>query len=415
VPSGTGVPAHTTADDLPQLGRRSFWAQPLEARLDGFARLRAYAPVVFHAEGRPGDGRPGFWSVTRHADVEHVSRNPEVFSSARGFTMDDLPPAMLEVLGSMIALDDPRHLRLRRLVLQAFSARTVSNLEPAIRRRAAVVVDELLARGACDFVEVAASPFPLQVICDLVGIPAGMEQQVRAWTDEIVGVNDPSVAGSEPDARGGGMYEFALELAAERRSSPQGVDLASGLVHADLDGERLSSNEFAAFVVLLLAAGNETTRTSLSWALHLLTEHPEQRAALWSDFGPRMRNASDEIVRWSSPVQHMRRTTTQDTGIAGVEIPAGAKVVVWYGSANHDEAVFADARRFDIGRGNASVQLGFGAGGPHHCLGAALARLEIRVLLDEIRERVPTLHSTAAPTLLLSPFANGITRLPCAV
>ncbi|MCW2527732.1 MAG: cytochrome [Pseudonocardiales bacterium] len=407
-------PAHDeVAPALPQPGSRAFWAQPLDDRLDDFARLRREAPVTYHAEGLRRGDRPGFWSVTRHADIAHVSRNPEIFSSGRGFTMDDLSPEMSEVLGSMIALDDPRHAYLRRLVLQAFSARTVNGQEPAIRTRAVGAIDQLLEKGECDFVDVVAAPFPLQVICDLIGIPAEMEADLRRWTDEIVGVSDPDHKRA-PGRRGGDMYQYALDLGAERRRRPRD-DLASALMQAEIEGHQLTGEEFAAFMTLLIAAGNETTRTSLTWALTLLTRFPDQRAALWADFEARVRNASDEIVRWSTPVQHMRRTATVDTELQGVNIAAGDKVVMWYAAGNHDENVFPDPRRFDIGRSNAADQAGFGAGGPHYCIGAALARLEIRVLLDEIRQRAPRLHATAEPTLLLSAFANAVKQLPCAV
>jgi cytochrome P450 len=322
-----------------------------------------------------------------------------------------------EYFGSMINMDDPRHARLRRIVSRAFSPRLIAKFEDDVRRAAAAVVDDLLAAGPCDFVPNVAARLPLKIICDMMGIPAGQYDMVLANSNIILSGADPEFLSEDLDeavirllGAGQALAELVTGLAAARTQQP-GEDLVSALVTANIDGEQLTSAELASFFILLIVAGNETTRTALSHALMLFTEFPDQRALLLADLENRIEGAVEEIVRYSSPVTFMRRTLTQDYAMNGQSYRKDDKVVLYYYSANRDEAVFADPERFDITR-SPNPQIGFGAPGPHFCLGAHLARRELTVMLRELLTRVPDI-TAGEPDRLLSSFVNGIKRLPC--
>lgn len=408
-----------TVDNI-ELGRFRFWGESLEARDRAFARLRADQPVAWHSrlDALPGTPTPrGFWSLTRWAEVREVSRNPKLFSSVGGIRVDESSSADLdEFFGSMIAMDDPRHTKLRLIVQKGFTPKTIAAIEDAVRERARSVVTAAREQGdEFDFVEHIAAPLPLGVICDMLGIPASDQQHLYDLTNKANGIGDPEY-GQTLDvlmASVTELYEYALALGRERRANPRD-DITSILMAAEVDGERLSAAEFGSFFNLLAAAGNETTRNAISWGAIAFTEHPDQRAELYADPSLGLA-AADEIVRWSSPVIHMRRTATADTELGGQEISEGDKVVMWYCSANRDEAVFPDGDRFDIHRPNLKDQTGYGAGGPHFCLGANLARREIQVAFKEIALQMPTLEVTGEPDRLWSSFLNGIKRLPCAI
>ena len=317
----------------------------------------------------------------------------------------------------MINMDDPRHLRLRSIVGKGFTPKMVSQIEEYVRQKADGIVDNLLERypdGACDFVEEVAAPLPLQIVCEMMGIPDEDEKQIFAWTNTILGAGDPDYGG-EFDAllnHSMAMNAYAMELGNDRLANPK-EDLTTALMHAEVDGERLTSAEFGSFFILLVVAGNETTRNAMSHGIKALTDFPDQREIWWDDFGGVARTAVEEIVRWASPVIHFRRTATADTEIAGHPIAEGDKVVLWYNSANRDEAKFTDPYVFDVRR-DPNPQVGYGAGGPHFCLGANLARREITVMFEEIRRRLPELRVTGEPAYLQSNFINGIKRMPCA-
>jgi cytochrome P450 len=405
------------------LSETDFWAQPLADRNDAFARLRALGRPAFFAApdtpfAKPGDG---YYALVRHADVAEASRHPDLFCSGRGATnIEDLPAEFSEYFGSMINMDDPRHARLRRIVSRAFTPRMISRFEQDVRTTAALIVDDLLATGPCDFVEQVSARLPLKIICAMMGIPDEHYPMVLRNTNTILAGADPEFLSDDTDeaiaqilGAGKELSDLVTELAAERQQHP-GEDLITALATANIDGEQLTPGELGSFFVLLVVAGNETTRTALSNALTLLTEYPEQRALLLADLDGRIGGAVEEIVRFVSPVIWMRRSVTQDCTLNGTSFRAGEKVLLYYWSANRDEAVFADADRFDITR-SPNPHLGFGGAGPHFCLGAHLARREIGVLLSELLRRVPGVRATAEPDRLLSSFINGIKHLPCAL
>jgi cytochrome P450 len=287
-----------------------------------------------------------------------------------------------------------------------------------VRTKAAEIVDRVLDKypgGECDFVEEFAAPLPLEVICDMMGIPAEDTARIFHWTNIILGAGDPDIGGDYGILMGAGleMFQYAQALGEDRRAHPTD-DITSVMMNAEVDGEQLTPQEFGSFFILLVVAGNETTRNAISHGMKALTDFPDERARWFGDFETHTRTAVDEIVRYSTPVIHFRRTATEDTVLGGQELKAGDKVVMLYSAANRDERVFDDPERFDVTRPLQPQQVGFGAGGPHFCLGANLARREISVMFDEIRRRLPDLRITAEPAYLQSNFINGIKRLPCA-
>src|SRR5579872_766892 len=398
----------------------AFWALPLPERAAGFAALRALDRPVFLAEPDVpwAPAGPGYFALVRHADVVAASRNPEVFCSGRGATaVVDLPDEFNEYFGSMINLDDPRHARMRRIVSRAFTPRMIARFEDDARRAASQIVNDLLATGPCDFVRHVAARLPLKIICDMMGIPADQFDMVLANSNIILSGTDPEFLSEDPGVALGQLMSAAQELVglledlAAKAAAAPGEDLVSALITANVDGEALTSAELASFFILLVVAGNETTRTALSHALVLFTRHPEQRALLLDDFENRIEGAVEEIVRYASPVIFMRRTVTRDYTMNGQDYRAGDKVALFYWSANRDEAVFSDPERFDITR-SPNPHIGYGAAGPHFCLGAHLARREMTVMLRELLTRVPDIRA-GEPDRLLSSFINGIKRLPC--
>ena len=406
-----------TVDDI-QLGTSTFWALPLDERDAAFAALRERCPIAFHPELEVLEGAPagpGFWSMTRYEDVRTVSRQPQIFSSTGGITLSEDSPDTREFFGSMIVLDDPRHSKLRLLVQRAFTPKTVAAIEENVRVRARQLVAKAAEQGECDFVQAFAAPLPLQIICDMLGVPAADEGDVFDWTNVILGAGDPEFGGSFDALVNAAfsMYGYAQALGQDRLDHPRD-DLVSALMQAEVEGQRLSPAEFGSFFILLAVAGNETTRNAISWGMKQLTDHPDQKRLWMDDVAGRTPDAIEEIVRWGSPVIHMRRTAIEDTRVGDTEIAAGDKVVMWYWSANRDESVFPDGHTFDITRHNAKAQLGYGAGGPHFCLGANLARREITMMFQEIFQWLPDLEITSEPARLLSPFINGIKRMDCA-
>jgi methyl-branched lipid omega-hydroxylase len=402
------------------LSDTAFWGRPLADRAAAFALLRAQERPQFFAEPEVpfAEVGPGYYALVRHADVTEASRHPDIFCSGQGATnIADLPAEFNEYFGSMINMDAPRHARLRRIVSRAFSPRMITKFEADVRRAAATVVDDLLATGPCDFVPHAAARLPLKIICDMMGIPDDRYDMVLANSNIILSGADPEFLGEDLNeavvqilGAGQALADLVTSLASERAQAPA-EDLVSALVTANIDGEQLTSAELASFFILLVVAGNETTRTALSHALMLLTEFPDQRALLLADLEGRLPGAVEEIVRHASPVIFMRRTLTRDYSMNGQDYRAGDKAVLFYYSANRDEAVFPDPERFDIAR-NPNPHVGFGAAGPHFCLGAHLARRELTVMLRELLSRIPDI-TAGSPDRLLSSFVNGIKRLPC--
>jgi methyl-branched lipid omega-hydroxylase len=414
------TPQQPRIDDV-DLSQTEFWGLPLDQRDAAFARLRARPEPAFYAEpespfGAPG---PGYYALVRHADVTEASRNPEVFSSASGATsIQDLPAEFNEYFGSMINMDDPRHARLRRIVSRAFTPRMIKKFEHDVRLAAAEIVNDLIATGPCDFVEHVSARLPLKIICKMMGIGDEHYAMVLKDTNIILSGADPEFVSADLNeavtqilTAGGELATLVTELAARRQQDP-GDDLTSALATANIDEEQLTTAELASFFILLVVAGNETTRTAISHALTLLTDFPEQRALLLADLDGRIGGAVEEIVRYASPVIWMRRTVTRDTVMNGHDYRAGDKTVLLYWAANRDEAVFDDPARFDISR-SPNPHVGFGAAGPHFCLGAHLARREISAILRELFAKVPDIRAAEPPDRLLSSFINGVKHLPC--
>ena len=413
-------PTRALALDDIDLSAISFWERPLEEREGAFQTLREEAPIRFFAEpvipGLPTG--PGFWSLTHHADVLHVSRHPEIFSSAEGgVNIIDQPADFGEFFGSMIVMDDPRHARLRRIVSRGFTPGMLKQVEANVETAAAQIIDNVIERGSCDFVTDIAAALPLKIICDMMGIPESQFQFCFDRTNIILGAGDPEYI---PDPlsvipallqAGSELSGVVQELAQHRRANPTS-DLTSALVHAEVDGERLTDSEIGSFFVLLVVAGNETTRNAISHGMKALCDYPEQRKLWMGDFDRLAPTAVEEIVRWATPVIHFRRTALRDTEISGQTIREGEKVVLWYNSANRDAAVFDDPFAFRIGR-SPNEHVGFGGPGPHFCMGAHLARREITVMFRQLFRRMPDLQIVAPPARLVSFFIHGIKRMPC--
>jgi len=403
------------------LSQTDFWAQPLRERHAAFAQLRSRDEPPFFAEPEAPFATPGggYYALVRHADVAEASRNPQVFCSGKGATsILDLPAEFNEYFGSMINMDDPRHARLRRIVSRAFTPKMIKKFEDDVQRTAAVIVDDLLAAGPGDFVQQVAARLPLKIICEMMGVSDEHYDMVLRDTNIILSGADPEFISADLDEAviqilGAGQELAALvtDLAARRQEHPAD-DLISALANANIDGEQLTPAELASFFILLVVAGNETTRTAISHSLMLLTDFPDQRRLLLDDFEPRIGGAVEEIVRYVSPVIFMRRTLTRDYTMNGHAYRKGDKAVLMYWSANRDESVFADSDRFDISR-SPNPHLGFGAAGPHFCLGAHLARREITAMLRELLHRVPDIRAAGEPDRLLSSFINGIKHLRC--
>lgn len=399
-----------------------FWLKDRAFREGAFKTLRDESPFHFFPErvieGAPFPPGPGYRAVTRHDDIWHISRNPQLFCSGKGSNIGDLPVEMNEFFGSMINMDDPKHFRLRNIVSRGFTPKEIARVEQQVKDRAQKLVTDLFERfpdGQCDFVEEVAAPLPLAIICDMMGIPESDHKQIFHWTNVILGVGDPEFVGSYEELMTVAlqMFTYAQDLGQSRIDSPQD-DVTSAMMNAVVDGERLTAQEFGSFFILLVVAGNETTRNAISHGMKLLTDHPDQRQIWFDDFETHTRTAVEEIVRYATPVIHFRRTVTEDTELSGQKLSAGDKVVMFYASGNRDERTFADPYKFDVTRTITPAQVGFGAGGPHFCLGANLARREIAVMFDEIRRRMPNLRITGEPAYLQSAFINGIKRMPCA-
>jgi methyl-branched lipid omega-hydroxylase len=402
-----------------------FWARPWEEREGAFQLLRAERPLAFFEEPEISSALanvlpkgPGYRAVTRHAHIAEISRHPEIYRSGQGATsILDLPDEMLEFFGSMISMDNPRHARLRRIVSAAFNPRRIRAIEDHIELVADKVINRVAELGGCDFVVEVAARLPLEVICEMMGIGPADYDTVFSASNIILSQGDPEyiAQGADPLVAfieaGQQLSLLMSELAESRRGNPTD-DVTSALVNTNIDGESLSASEVASFFILLVVAGNETTRNAISHGLLTLTEHPDQRALWQADPAGVGATAVDEIVRWATPVIWMRRTLAEDAVLGDETLHAGDKLLLYYNSGNRDEDMFEDSYRFDVRR-NPNPHVGFGAAGPHFCLGAHLARQEINVMFRQLFERLPDIASAGEPDRLRSSFINGIKHLDC--
>ncbi|MFC7309796.1 cytochrome P450 [Streptomyces monticola] len=407
-PTGPASPAVDLLEDT--------WARGVPH--EQFALLRREDPVHWH---EIPEGHEGFFAVTRYEDIVAVSRDPGLWSVELGsFFVRDQPPEALDSLAlTLIGMDPPKHSRYRRLVNAGFAPRMIRKLTADIERRAELLADQVgqrVRQGGADveFVAELAARLPLQVICEMVGIPAADEDLIFDWSNRMVGFQDPDFRTTEEDGQiaAAEIYAYCDQLAAARRDGPRD-DIISALVHGEVDGERLSTHEINMFFVTLCVAGNETTRNLLAHTMLTLIEHPRARAELVAgiDDEELWASATEEFLRWNGSIHNFRRTATRDTEIRGVPVKAGQKAVLFYTSGNRDEAVFADPDVLDLRR-DPNDHLAFGGGGPHFCLGAGLARTEIKALTRALLRRFPHVELTGEPRRMRSDFINGIKYLP---
>jgi cytochrome P450 len=355
----------------------------------------------------------------RYADVVEISRRPKDFCSGKGaVSIPDMPEEALEFFGSFINMDDPRHARQRGIVSRSFTPRQLQGVLDSVETICAEVIDGFCEQGEADLVAVLSQPFPLLVICDMMGIPRSEFDTVLAATNVILGAGDPDFIGDgDPMTAifqaGMELTQLMNELADKRRAEPSD-DLTSALVNADVGDDMLAPHEIAPFFILLAVAGNDTTRTAISHGMHLLARNSDQRAVWQDDLDGVTPTAVEEIVRVASPVTFMRRTATRDVSISGHQFAEGDKVVLLYGAANRDPRQFPDPERFDVRR-SPNDHVGFGGPGPHFCLGAHLARREVSVAFRQLLTRLPDIEVTGDPVPLDAlgiPLVGGIKHLP---
>jgi len=390
-----------------RLSDPSFWQRP--DREEGFAFLRRERPVHWQEEPPTiwSEGGRGYWAVTRHGNVREASRRPDVFASGHGTELFDLPADVARTYSGMLNMDAPEHTAMRTIVNAVFSARRVATLAQDVRRRARAIIDDVSERGACDFAVEIADALPLAVICDLMGVPEADRQAIRRLSQASHPLGDPEFGTFDDAYRAvGELIEYGKALLRERLERPSD-DLGAVLSAAGID-----EDDGGTFFELLITAGIDTTGAAIAHGLLALTENPDQRARWQADFGRLEVSATEEILRWSTPVVHFRRTATADTELAGAPIAAGDKVVLFYNSANRDETVFEAPGRFDVTRRH-NPHVTFGGGGPHFCLGAHLARLELKTVFRELFEHLPDIAVSDTPVLMHSMFFNGVKSLPC--
>jgi cytochrome P450 len=395
----------------------SFWQLTAEEREPYFKILRDERPLSWHPplEGTlipaPVDG---VWAITRNEDIAYVSKHPEIFSSAQGVQIEAVPDDILDAAESFLGMDGARHSSLRRLVSSVFTPRQVAAIQDQVTQQAVKIVDDLLATREGDFVEQVSKPLPMWTIYEMVGLPAERRDEAALHADGMVSWADTDVAaGREPGAVVTdslvGLLTLGLELAEERRAHPEN-DLMSRLVEAEVEGRRLTDDELGAFFVLLSVAGNDTTRNTMTLTTMALQQCPEQRQLLVDDFDGRIKCAIEEFVRWATPVMTFRRTVVQDTELHGQRISEGDWVVMMYSSGNRDERVFADPNVFDIQR-KPNAHVAFGGGGPHYCMGAFLAKMQLEAFFRELIFRAPTLR-VGEPEYLTGNFVRAVKSLP---
>jgi cholest-4-en-3-one 26-monooxygenase len=375
------------------------------------AEMRKVAPIWWNEqpEGIGGFGDGGFWVVTRHKDVKEVSRRSEVFSSqektalpryAEGSSLDQINASRGVVLLNM---DAPHHTHLRKIISRAFTPRAIELLRADLAERARDIATKAAAEGTGDFVEQVSCELPLQAIAGLMGVPQEDRMKLFHWSNQLVGDQDPEFASNDGLTASAELMMYGMQLAAERADSPA-EDLVTKLIQADVEGHKLTDDEFGFFVIILAVAGNETTRNSITQGMMAFSDFPDQ----WELFKrERPGTAADEIVRWATPVTSFQRTALEDTELDGVKIKKGQRVVMMYRSANFDEDVFDDPHTFNILR-DPNPHVGFGGTGAHYCIGTNLARMTIDLMFNAIADAMPDITSLAQPERLRSGWLNGI-------
>ena len=394
-----------------------FWAMTADEREKSFKTLRDERPLSWHP---PIEGAllpveiDGVWAVTRHEDICYVSKNPELFCSGQGVMIEAVPDDILDAAQSFLAMDAPQHSTLRRLISSVFTPRQVAKIQDQVNNQAVRIVDDLVKTTDGDFVEQVSKKLPMWTVYEMIGLPEEQRDEAAHHADGMVSWADTDVAaGREPGQVINdslvGLLTLGLELAEQRRAAP-GNDLMSQLVQAEVDGRQLTDDELGAFFVLLSVAGNDTTRNTISLTTMALQQHPEQRALLERDYDATIKVAIEEFVRWGSPVMTFRRTATQDTVLREQEIKQGDWVLMIYSSGNRDERVFADPYKFDLTR-KPNPHVGFGGGGPHFCMGAFLAKMQLEAFFRELIFRAPTLR-VGQPEYLTGNFVHAVKSLP---
>ncbi|AQT81551.1 cytochrome [Mycolicibacterium litorale] len=402
------------------ISRKSFWAQPALQMDDVFAHLRAEHPVSWQRpiEGAvvPDPDDPGFWAVVRHADIKRVSHDNDTFVSGQGVMFDRLPPLFLEMALSFLAMDPPRHDKLRRLVSKVFTPRQIKRIDDKIEHATKEIIDGIATdpSGEIEFMGRCASLLPLRMFCDLFGVPDHLvEATVTHITGAVSWADEEFLAGrtaAEVQLEAiAGLHQVAQEII-EMRRAHRGDDIMSSLVEAEIDGQKLTDFEISSFFCLLSGAATDTTKTTLGHATRALSLHPDQRDWLLADLDARVGTAVEEFIRWATPLLTFSRTAVRETELSGQKIMPGDKVVMIYLSGNFDETVFDQPRKFDLSR-SPNPHVSFGGGGIHFCLGANLARTMLRAETRELFSRIPEFQ-TEEPDLLGTNFIHGIKRLP---
>jgi cholest-4-en-3-one 26-monooxygenase len=379
--------------------------------VEELAELRRAAPVWWNEQrhGAEAFGDDGYWLVTRHRDVREVSLRDDVFSSAANcivprYPDEDSGRGQIEAgRFSMINMDAPQHSRLRKIISRGFTPRAIERLRAGLREAAVGIAENAATAGSGDFVQQVAAELPLHAIANLLGVPSEDRMKLFHWTNEMVGDEDPEFAESEALASAGQVMLYGMQLAARRADDP-GEDIVTKLIEADIDGHKLSDDEFGLFMVTLTVAGNETTRNSITQGMMAFLDYPDQ----WELFKKeRPQTAADEIIRWATPITSFQRTALTDVPLGGVTIKKGQRVVLSYRSANFDDDVFDDPFRFDILR-SPNPHVSFGGTGAHYCMGANLARLTVNLMFEALADAMPDLKALAPPERLRSGWLNGI-------
>ncbi len=377
-----------------------------------FTLLRKEAPVFWHE-----DVHGGFWALTKHDDVVHANRDAKTFSSYERSALYNVEGDEATLAGvrlMMLNLDPPDHTKLRKIVNRGFTPKRIKELQQSLVDRSREIVDDIAETGECDFVTDVACELPLQAIADLIGIPQEDRHMVFDWSNRMVGADDPEYGLTMEDGATAAaeLFGYAQVLADDRRKNPRD-DIVTDLINAQVNGESLDEMEFNSFFMLLAVAGNETTRNAISHSMLALMEHPEQRRQILND-PSLIDSAIEEFLRWATPVMHFKRTAMRDLELRGQQIKTGDRVMMWYSSANRDEEVFEDPFKFNVKRDPNlhTLHSAFGGGGPHFCLGANLARAEMKLIFDELLRRIPDMELAGEPSRLRSNFINGLKHLP---